>query len=47
MLHLKRNKLISLSQHGFMKNHSYTTNLLEFLKDLTAKADSSKNIDII
>ena len=47
MLHLKRNKLISPSQHGFMKNRSCTTNLLKFLEDLTAKADSGKNVNIV
>ena len=47
MLHLKRNNLINPSQHGFMKNRSCTTNLLEFLEEVTAKADSGKSIDII
>ena len=47
MLHLKRNNLINPSQHGFMKNHSCTTNLLEFLEEVTAKADSGKSIHII
>ena len=30
-----------------MKNCSCTTNLLEFLEEVTAKADSSKSINII
>ena len=47
MQHLQRNKLISPSQHGFMKNKSCTTNLLEFLEELTAKADSGKHVDIV
>ena len=45
--HLQRNKLISPSQHGFMKNKSCTTNLLEFLEELTAEADSGKHVDIV
>ena len=47
MVHLQRNKLISPLQHGFMKNKSCTTNILEFLDELTAKADSGKDIDVI
>ena len=47
MAHLDRNKLINKSQHGFMKNRSCTTNLLEFLEVITEAADSGKSIDVI
>ena len=32
-----RNNLISTNQHGFIKGRSCTTNLLEFLEDVTKK----------
>ena len=47
MVHLKRNKLVAPSQHGFMKNRSCTTNLLEFLERITAEADVGKSVDVI
>ena len=47
MAHLERNRLINKSQHGFMRNRSCTTNLLEFLEVITEAADSGKNIDVI
>jgi len=47
MSHLLRNKLISGSQHGFMKNRSCTTNLLEFLDKLTQTIDSGKCADVV
>jgi Reverse transcriptase (RNA-dependent DNA polymerase) len=45
--HLDRNWIIAKSQHGFQKNRSYTTNLLEFLKTETEAADSGKSVDVV
>ena len=36
--------MLNKKKHGFMKNKSCTTNILEFLDELTAKADSGKVI---
>ena len=45
--HLRRNKLIADSQHGFMKNRSCATNLLDFLEQVTKAVDSGKDVDVI
>ena len=45
--HLKQNKLINESQHGFMSNKSCTTNLLEFFEKVTAEVDSGNVMDIV
>ena len=45
--HLNENNLIKESQHGFMKNKSCTTNLLEFLEVLTKALDSGDCFDVI
>jgi Reverse transcriptase (RNA-dependent DNA polymerase)/Endonuclease-reverse transcriptase len=45
--HLDRNRIISKSQHGFQKNRSCTTNLLEFLEKVTEAADSGQSVDVI
>jgi len=45
--HLKRNNLISKSQHGFVNNRSCTTNLLEYLEDITRGLDEGKSLDVI
>jgi len=45
--HLKRNNLISKSQHGFVNNRSCTTNLLEYLEEVTRGIDEGKSIDVI
>lgn len=45
--HLKRNRLVTEAQHGFMRNKSCTTNLLEFLETVTRDADEGKPQDII
>ena len=47
MDHLTRNRLIRNSQHGFMKNKSCTTNLLEFMEKVTDAADKGKAVDIV
>ena len=44
--HLKTNSLINKSQHGFTKNRSCTTNLLEFL-DVTKEVDNRKNVNVV
>ena len=44
--HLKLNNLIKQSQHGFMKNKSYTTNLLEFLDRVTTLIDQGDSVDV-
>ena len=45
--HLARNRLINQSQHGFMKNKSVTTNLLEFLEAVTSEIDQGHALDIV
>ena len=47
MAHLKGEKLIKDSQHGFMPGRSCTTNLLEFLETATKIVDSGGNLDVI
>lgn len=45
--HLVANSLINDSQHGFMKNRSCTTNLLEFLERLTLEQDAGHAMDVV
>ena len=45
--HLHSNNLISSSQHGFMKNRSCATNLIEFFDEVTASVDQKDPIDVI
>jgi Reverse transcriptase (RNA-dependent DNA polymerase)/Endonuclease-reverse transcriptase len=45
--HLDRNRIIAKSQHGFQKNRSCTTNLLEFLEKVTEAADSGQPVDVV
>ena len=45
--HLKENKLIHDSQHGFMKNRSCVTNLLQFLETVTDYIDKGYPVDVI
>ena len=45
--HLVANSLIQPSQHGFMKNKSCTTNLLQFLERVTSEVDVGNPVDII
>jgi len=47
MNHLEMNALLNNSQHGFMKNRSCATNLLEFLEKASTVVDSGKGFDII
>jgi Reverse transcriptase (RNA-dependent DNA polymerase) len=45
--HLSRNKIITSTQHGFRKGRSCTTNLLEFMEEVTKAADNGKAVDIV
>ena len=45
--HLKENKLIHDTQHGFMKNRSCLTNLLLFLETVTDYIDKGYPVDVI
>ena len=45
--HMTDEKLYSDSQHGFRKNRSCVTQLLEVYDELTERLDEGKNIDII
>lgn len=45
--YLLSKKLISKHQHGFMRNHSTTTNLLESTHDWIVGLSSSNNIDVV
>ena len=45
--HLERNKLLSDDQHGFTKNKSCLTNLLETLEDITSCLDNGEGVDIV
>ena len=45
--HLIENKLLNLSQHGFMPKRSCQTNLLEFLDKITQILDEGKAADIV
>ncbi len=44
--YLYRNNLINPSQHGFLKRHSSSTNLLESLNDWSLAIDSSKRVGV-
>ena len=45
--HLSANNLIKNSQHGFLKDRSCVTNLLEFLEEATTVVDGGEGFDII
>ena len=45
--HKTKNDFFSPEQHGFMSGRSCTTQLLEFLEDLTEILDNGKDIDVI
>jgi hypothetical protein len=45
--HLAKNKLIKGSQHGFMKDRSCVSNLLEFLEKATTVVDEGEGFDAI
>jgi hypothetical protein len=45
--HLKNNELINNSQHGFLKNKSCLTNLLEFAEKISEYLDAGTPVDVI
>ena len=45
--HLNQFSLIRDRQHGFIKNRSCLTNLLQFMEEVTSTLDSRKSVDII
>ncbi len=45
--HLTANRLIKDSQHGFMRDKSCVTNLLEFLEKATTVVDGGDGFDVI
>lgn len=45
--HLERNKLLSDDQHGFTKNKSCLTNLLETLEEITSCLDNGEGVDVV
>ena len=45
--HLLNNELLKSSQHGFMKNKSTVTNLLEFFDKITEIYDNVEAADVI
>ena len=45
--HIERNSVISTNQHGFQREKSTTTNLLDFWDRVTKIADNSKPLSII
>ena len=46
MSHLDLNKLLRMSQHGFLEHRSTITNLLEYLDKVTELLDSGANVDM-
>ena len=47
LLHLKSNKLINPSQHGFLPKRSTSTNLVAYLDYLTKKLDEGLPVDVL
>ena len=45
--YLVKNKLITESQHGFLKVRSYLTNLLCFVVDITKWVDDGSPVDVV
>ena len=44
---LVKHKLISSSQHGFLKARSCLTNLLSFLEEITKLVDDGSPVDVV
>ena len=44
---LVKQKLINISQHGFLKARSYLTNLLCFLEEITKWVDDGSPVDVV
>ena len=45
--HPERNKLLSDDQHGFTRNKSCLTNLLETLEYITSCLDNGEGVDLV
>ena len=45
--HMTTNKVLSESQHDFLKGKSCVTQLLEYLEDITEAMDNGKDVDVI
>ena len=45
--HLEKHKLVTGSQHGFVRNKSCLTNLLIFMEEVTNYLDSGYPVDVI
>lgn len=45
--HIERNGILAEEQHGFRKNRSTNTNLLQFWNDITALANTGKEVSVI
>ena len=45
--HMTTNKVLSESQHNFLKGKSCVTQLLEYLEDITEALDNGKDVDVI
>lgn len=45
--HMSRNNLFAREQHGFMAGKSCTTQLLEYMEDITEAIDSGDDVDVI
>ena len=45
--HMNTNNLFSSAQHGFIKGKSCTTQLLEFLEDVSQALDEGEDVDVI
>ena len=47
LAHMKRQKLIAPSQHGFMPRRSTNTNLITYLDYITKKLDDNQPVDVL
>ena len=47
IVYTSENNFFSPEQHGFTSGKSCTTQLLEFLEDLTEALDNGKDIDVV
>ena len=47
LTHLKKNKLINPSQHGFLPKKSTSTNLVAYLEYVTKKLDEGQPVDVL
>ena len=47
LLHMKTNKLINPSQHGFLPKKSTSTNLVAYLDYITKKLDEDQPVDVL